>query len=100
MLFFKKKSLPKEVLKFINKLKKHDQENMSKPLGKRELMPIPTDAQEAINILVDGLLGENWYIVDPLPNSQANTLIVDEILYRYNKNYRKEAKKYKKSKGK
>ena len=36
-------------------------------------------AQEAVNILCDYFLGEDWYIVDPVRNDQANAIIVEEI---------------------
>ena len=41
------------------------------------------DAQVAINELCRYLLGEDWYIVDPVNNVQANTIIVDEIESKY-----------------
>ena len=41
------------------------------------------DAQVAINELCRYLLRENWYIVDPVNNVQANTIIVDEIESKY-----------------
>ena len=49
------------------------------------MYPYETDAQEGLNLLVDGLLGEDWYIADPLPNGQVNTYIVYEILKKYEK---------------
>lgn len=36
-------------------------------------------AQEAVNILCHYFLGEDWYIVDPARNDQANAIIVEEI---------------------
>ena len=36
-------------------------------------------AQEAVNILCDYFLGEDWYIVDTVRNDQANAIIVEEI---------------------
>jgi len=36
-------------------------------------------AQEAVNILCNYFLGEDWYIVDPVRNDQANAIIVEEI---------------------
>ncbi len=36
-------------------------------------------AQEAVNVLCDYFLGEDWYIVDPVRNDQANAIIVEEI---------------------
>lgn len=43
----------------------------------------PLEAQKAVNKLCDHLLGDDWYIVDPVCNIQANAIIVDEILSRY-----------------
>lgn len=39
--------------------------------------------QEALNVLVKELLGESWYITDPMGGGQANVLIVEEILRKY-----------------
>lgn len=43
----------------------------------------PMKAQEALNILNRHLLGEDWYIVDPLNQEQANTCIVMDIIRKY-----------------
>lgn len=43
----------------------------------------PLEAQEAINILANKLLGSDWYVIDPLGPTQVNAIIVDEILARY-----------------
>lgn len=91
-----RKKLPKLVVEFIDRLKKRREDQMKLLPEERDIFPIETNAQDAINILCQGLLGEDWYIVDPIGNSQANTIIVDEILYKYNKEYRKEAKRYRK----
>lgn len=59
----------------------------------------PTEPQLAVNFLKEYLLGENWYVVDPIGTKQVNTAIVHDILYKYSKKYRKEYKAYiKKSK--
>lgn len=60
------------------------------------IFPAPTDAQQAINILSAYLLGENYYIVDPLPNCQANTILVQNILFKYSREYKKRFKKLRK----
>ena len=39
--------------------------------------------QKAINEICDHLLGEDWYVVDPLTTEQANTIIVYEIEMKY-----------------
>ena len=40
-------------------------------------------AQDALNKLVDHLLGRDWYIADPVGVEQANEIIVDQICKRY-----------------
>lgn len=55
------------------------------------VMFIPSvPAQEAIHILTNYLLGEDYYIINPLCNEQANAEIVADILYKYSRKYRKE----------
>lgn len=39
----------------------------------------PLEAQEALNYLEKYLLGDDYYIVDPVNNMQGNAIIVDEI---------------------
>lgn len=56
----------------------------------------PMDAQEAINILVDYLLGEDWYVVDPIGVKQVNAIVVEQILDKYSKQWRKDWKAYEK----
>ena len=41
--------------------------------------------QKALNEICDHLLGDNWYIVDPISASQANSQIVYEIEKKYKK---------------
>ena len=41
--------------------------------------------QTALNELCDYFLGEDWYVVDPLPNMQVNPIIVYEIERKYRK---------------
>lgn len=86
------KKLPKSAINFINRLKDHDKERKEPVI----LDVINTKSQEVVNVLCDLFLGENWYVVDPLSTEQVNTLILDNILYKYSHIYRKEAKKYKK----
>ena len=57
-------------------------------------------AQDALNKLVDHLLGRGWYIADPVGGEQANEIIVEEICKRYSAvdedpvdRYRKRVKK-------
>ena len=60
----------------------------------------PLDPYRGLRILAEYLLGEDWYIADPLGSNQVNFYIVKEILYNYSKKFRKEYKKYIKEKKK
>ena len=40
--------------------------------------------------IIDYLLGEDWYVVDPLGQTQINEIALYEILEKYSKRYRKE----------
>ena len=62
------------------------------------IMSPPMEAEKALSFLEDYLVGENWYVVDPLGPKQVNTNIVHEILWKYSKKYRKEYKQYRKQK--
>ena len=47
-------------------------------------------------MLCQYLLGEDYYIVDPLPPPQADTIIVQDILHKYcNREVTKDYNKYK-----
>ena len=70
-------------------------ENYSVDCG---LMSPPMEDKKALEFLTDYLLGENWYVVDPLSPTQVNTNRVHEILWKYSKRYRKEYKQYRKQK--
>lgn len=89
------KKLSKNTIKFIERLKRHN-ELRTEPV----IMDVPsTEPQEVVDILCDLFLGEDWYVVDPLRTSQVNTLILDDILYKYSRAYRKEVRRYNKRKG-
>ena len=57
------------------------------------LMPAPMSVQFAINTLCDYLLGDDFYITDPVSQEQANTLIVYNILKHYSKEFRTDLKR-------
>lgn len=40
-------------------------------------------AEDALQLLCDELLGENYYIADPVNGRQANAIIALDILKRY-----------------
>ena len=60
---------------------------------KDNIFPPPLDPQEALNFLQEYLLGEDWYIVNPLSIAQANCELVHDILYKYSRKFRKEMKR-------
>lgn len=57
------------------------------------LFPAPTEAQLAVYVLIEYLLGEDWYVVDPMNSTQVNTIAVHEILMKHSRKYRKERKR-------
>ena len=50
-----------------------------------------TDA-EFRKFAIDYLLGEDWYVVDPLGQTQVNEMALAEILSKYSKRFKKEIK--------
>ncbi len=60
------------------------------------LCPAPMEAQLALNILTDYLLGEDWYIAGSMNVEQANACVVEQILDKYSKQWRKDWKNYEK----
>lgn len=46
--------------------------------------------------IINYLLGEDWYIVDPLGQTQINEIALYEILEKYSRRHRKEVKRWKK----
>ena len=58
------------------------------------LFPPPLEAQKAVNFLEKYLLGDDWYIVNPLTNEQANVEVVQAILEKYSRKYRREYRNY------
>ena len=59
------------------------------------LCPAPTSSALAIQVLTDYLLGEDFYVVMPMPQEQVNTEIVATILEKYSKEYRRDIKQIK-----
>lgn len=56
------------------------------------LFPPELEPQKAIHFLVDYLLGEDWYFVEPVNAKQGNVYILHAILMEYSSKYRKELK--------
>ena len=66
---------------------------LDKNWQKDNMFPPSLDAQMALRFLKDYLLGEDWYTVNPIGREQINCEIVDAILSKYSKKYRKEVKR-------
>ena len=77
------------VLKFINILKDFDEVEQKKPYRERDICPPSTDPQLVVDCLADVFLGEDWYVSMPICTGQVNTVILDNILYKYYTPYRK-----------
>ena len=45
--------------------------------------------------IIDYLLGEDWYVIDPLGQTQINEIALYKILERYSKRYKRERKRQK-----
>ena len=51
--------------------------------------------KEFVNFIIEYLLGEDWYVSDPLGHNQVNQIALEEILDKYSKKFRKELSDYK-----
>ena len=60
------------------------------------LCPAPMDAQQALDALTSYLLGDDWYTVMPLSVKQCNAIVVEQILDKYSKKWRKDWNHYEK----
>ena len=60
------------------------------------IYPAPMHAQAALNVLCDYLLGEDWYVADSIGVEQVNACIVEQILDKYSRQWRKDWKQYEK----
>ena len=58
------------------------------------LYPAPMKAQQALDILINYLLGDDWYVVDPMSTEQVNVCAVEQILDKYSKQWRKDWKHF------
>ena len=57
------------------------------------IYPDGISAEEALDVLREFFLGEDWYVSDPLPSKQVNVYIVDDILSKYPRKYKEFCKK-------
>lgn len=82
----------KSIQDFIISIENHYENENKKPYEERDICPPTTNAQFVVECLCDIFLGEDWYVTFPLHTTQVNTCILDEILYKYYKPYRKYVK--------
>lgn len=63
------------------------------------MFPPSTDAQLAVDLICQYLLGEDYYVDMPVSAGQCNTVIVQDILYNYcNRKFTKDYNRYKNAK--
>ena len=60
------------------------------------MFPAPISAELALEALKGYLLGENFYITDPVSKEQEYTEVVFKILMKYSREFRKDCKLFKK----
>lgn len=60
------------------------------------LFAAPMNAQQALDILVSYLLGDDWYIAGSCSVEQANACAVEQILDKYSKKWKKDWKYFEK----
>lgn len=56
----------------------------------------PLDPQVALNVLTSYLLGDDWYTAMPMNTLQVNAVVVEQILDKYSKKWKKDWKNYSK----
>lgn len=59
---------------------------------KGNIFPVGITDAEFRKFAIDYLLGEDWYVVDPLGRTQINEIALAEILSKYSKRFKKEIK--------
>lgn len=94
----KEEKVPDSFKEFMCVINEYAKENEKLPFDERNLYPPAIDSQIVINCLCDCFLGGSYYISDPLPNCQANTIICYDILMRYSPIFRKYVKEMNKKK--
>lgn len=57
------------------------------------MFPEPISAERALQVLREFFLGDDWYTVNPVSTEQAYVYMVDNILAKYPRKYKKFCKK-------
>ena len=74
------------------KLKEFMDERYKNREDKNNIFGVGVSDAEFRTFIIDYLLGEDWYVVDPLGQTQINEIALYKILEKYSKQYRKERK--------
>lgn len=59
---------------------------------KNNMYGVGVSDAEFRKFIMDYLLGEDWYVADPLGQAQVNEIALYEILEKHSKQYRKECR--------
>ena len=65
-------------------------EKESKRKDKDNIYCVGITDREFVDFIITYLLGEDWYVADPLGHDQINQVALEEILDKYSKDFRKE----------
>ena len=74
------------------------QEKYNNREDKDNIFGVGISDTEFIMFIIDYLLGEDWYVVDPLGRTQIIEEALFEILEKYSKRFRKEKRQKRKQK--
>lgn len=74
---------------FFDHLVEENRQNNALPPSDRNILAPCTDAQMALNALVECFLGDDWYVAYPASNGQVNTEATCEILGKYSRKFRR-----------
>lgn len=54
------------------------------------MCPAPMGSNQAVDILISYLLGDDWYVTMPLSAGQCTACAVEQILDKYSKKWKKD----------
>lgn len=61
---------------------------------KDNIFPVGISDAEFRKFAIDYLLGEDWYVVDPLGQDQVNEIALFEILEKFSKRFKREKARF------
>ena len=78
--------------RILDTLTSYMDEKYKNRLDKDNIFGVGVTDAEFRRFIIEYLLGEDWYVVDPLGRNQINEIALYQILEKYSKRYRKEKK--------